>query len=46
MVSIQKLSKFIDVFNYYPIYVTNLRKKNDSDELTFVMTSNTRGSLV
>lgn len=45
MVSIQKLSKFIDVYNYYPIYVNSLRKKNDSDELTFIMTSNTRGSL-
>lgn len=45
MVSIQKLAKFIDVFNYYPIQVNSLRAKNDSDELTFIMTSNTRGSL-
>lgn len=46
MVSIQKLAKFIDVFNYYPIYVNSLKKKNDSDELCFIMTSNTRGSLL
>jgi hypothetical protein len=44
-VSIQKLSKFIDIFNYYPIYVNTLRSKNSSDELTYIMTSNTRGSL-
>ena len=46
MVSIQKLSKFIDVFNYYPIYVNSLKKKNDSDELCYIMTSNTRGSFL
>ena len=45
MISIQKLSKFIDIFNYYPIHVHTIRKKNDSNELTFIMNSNTRGSL-
>lgn len=46
MISIQKLAKFIDVFNYYPIHVNSLKSKNASDELTFVMTSNTRSSFV
>ena len=45
MVSIQKLSKFIDIFNFYPIHIGGIRKKNHSDELTFIMTSNTRGNL-
>lgn len=46
MISIQKLAKFIDVFNYFPISVNSLRSKNDSNEITFVMTSNKRSSLV
>ena len=45
MISIQKLGKFIDIFNFYPIHVGGIRKKNHSDELTFIMNSNTRGSL-
>jgi len=46
MVSIQKLAKFIDVFNYYPIQVNALKKKNDSDELTYIMSSNMKGSFL
>jgi len=44
MVSVQQLTQFIDMFNYYPIQVNKLRQKNDSNELTFVMSSNTKGS--
>jgi len=36
--------QFIDIFNYYPVQVNKLRYKNDSDHLTRVLTSNTRGT--
>jgi hypothetical protein len=39
-ISAVKLMQFIDLFNYYPINATKLRLKNDSNELTYVMTSN------
>lgn len=38
------LTAFIDLFNYYPLRVCNIRYKNDSNELTFVMNSNTKGT--
>lgn len=43
-ISAVKLMQFIDLFNYYPINATKLRLKNDSNELTYVMTSNQRGT--
>ena len=45
MVSIQKLTKFIDSFNFSPINVAHINFKNDSNEMTYVMTSNSKGSL-
>jgi Ca2+-binding EF-hand superfamily protein len=45
MVSVQKLSKFIDGFNFYPLKVCSIRQKNDSNEMTYIMSSNTVGSL-
>ena len=39
-ISAVKLMQFIDLFNYYPVNATKLRLKNDSNELTYVMTSN------
>ena len=45
MVSIQKLSIFIDSFNFSPVPVHSIRHKNDSNGMTYVMTSNTKGSL-
>lgn len=36
--------KFIDLFNFYPVQVNKLRYKNDSNELTYVMSGNTKGS--
>ena len=45
MVSIQKLSTFIDSFNFSPINVAHINYKNDSNEMTYVMTSNGKGSL-
>jgi len=41
---ITALTSFIDLFNYYPLRVCNIRYKNDSNELTYVMNSNTRGT--
>ena len=41
---IQTLTQFIDLFNYYPVPVHSLRYKNDSDGLTYVMSSGVRGS--
>jgi hypothetical protein len=38
------LTAFIDLFNYYPLRVCKVRYKNDSNELTFIMNSNTRGT--
>ena len=46
MVSIQKLSLFIDGFNFSPIKVSNIHFKNDSNEMTYVMTNNEKGSLI
>lgn len=49
---IARLTSFIDLFNYYPVRVCNLRYKNDSNEITYVMNSgihgskNTRGELI
>ena len=44
VVSIQKLTQFIDMFNYYPIKVHKVRYKNDSDGLTYVMNSGVHGT--
>ncbi len=44
IVRIQLLTQFIDLFNFYPVKVDNLRYKNDSNELTYVMSSNTKGT--
>lgn len=38
------LTAFIDLFNYYPLRVCKIRYKNDSNELTYIMNSNTRGT--
>jgi len=43
-VKIQLLTQFIDLFNYYPVKVNKLRYKNDSNEVTYVMYSNTKGT--
>ena len=32
------------MFNYYPVRVNKLRYKNDSNEITFIMNSNIRGT--
>ena len=45
MVSVQKLSKFIDSFNFYPVNVGHIHFKNNSKEMTYVMTSNKKGEL-
>jgi len=45
MVSIQKLGKFIDSFNFSPVKVGQLIQKNDSYEMTHVMSMNQRKSL-
>lgn len=34
VVRIQLLTKFIDLFNYYPVKVYNIKHKNDSNQLT------------
>ena len=44
VVVIQKLTMFIDMFNFYPLKVHKVRYKNDSDGLTYVMTSGTQGT--
>ena len=44
MVVIQKLTQFIDMFNFYPIKVHKVRHKNDSNELTYVMSSGVHGT--
>lgn len=44
VIRIQLLTNFIDLFNYYPLKVNKLRYKNDSNELTYVMNSNTQGT--
>lgn len=41
---IEKLTSFIDLFNYYPVRVGKLKNKNDSNELTFVMNSGQHGT--
>ena len=45
MISIQKLSKFIDGFNFAPVKVHKIHHKNESNEMTHIMTSNTKGKL-
>ena len=45
MVSIRKLTEFIDSFNFYPVKVNKILYKNRSKDMTYVMTSNTKGSL-
>lgn len=32
------------MFNYLPIQLNKLRHKNDSNDMTFIMNSNTRGT--
>lgn len=44
IVKIQLLTQFIDLLNYYPVKVNKLRYKNDSHEVTYVMSSNTKGT--
>lgn len=46
MISVQKFSQFIDSFNFFPVKVDQIHFKNDSNEMTYVMTSNTKGSLM
>lgn len=43
-VRIQLLTQFIDLFNYYPVKVNKLRYKNDSNDVTYIMSSNTHGT--
>ena len=45
MVSIQKLSIFIDGFNFSPVKVGQIHFKNGSTEMTYIMSSNAKGSL-
>lgn len=45
MVSIQKLSRFIDAFNFYPVRVNKIKSKNASNELTYIMSSNYSSNL-
>lgn len=45
MVSIRKLTEFIDSFNFYPVKVNKIHYKNVSKDMTYVMTSNTKSSL-
>ena len=45
MVSVRKFSQFIDSFNFYPVKVDQIHFKNDSNEMTYIMTSNAKGSL-
>lgn len=45
MVSIQKLSLFIDGFNFSPVKVGQIHFKNGSTEMTYIMSSNEKGSL-
>ena len=45
MVSIKKLSIFIDGFNFSPVKVSNIHFKNGSTEMTYIMSSNTKGDL-
>jgi len=40
MVSVQKLTIFIDSFNFFPVKVDKIHFKNTSQEMTHVMTSN------
>lgn len=40
MVSIRKLSMFIDGFNFSPVKVGNIHFKNGSTEMTYIMSSN------
>jgi|LauGreDrversion4_2_1035121.scaffolds.fasta_scaffold157751_1 Ca2+-binding EF-hand superfamily protein len=35
---------FIDLFNFYPVQVGKLRQKNESNELTYVMSSGVHGT--
>jgi hypothetical protein len=37
VVRIERLTSFIDLFNYYPVKLNKLRYKNDSNELTYVL---------
>ena len=45
MVSIQKLSHFIDGFNFAAVKVHKILHKNESNSMTNIMTSNTKGNL-
>lgn len=45
MVSVIKLGRFIDIYNYFPVKANDFLSKNASNEMTYVMTSNTRSSL-
>ena len=44
VIIIQKLTQFIDMFNFYPIKVHKVRYKNDSNELTYIMNSGMHGT--
>ncbi len=41
---ISALTQFIDLFNYWPVKVSKVRHKNDSNELTYVMNSGVKGT--
>lgn len=42
-IKIQLLTKFIDLYNFFPLRVYNLKHKNTSDEMTQVMSSGIQG---
>lgn len=44
VVLIYLLTKFIDMFNFYPVKVNKLRYKNDSNEFTYIMSSGKHGT--
>ena len=43
-VQILKFTSFIDMYNYYPLKMQSIKDKNDSNELSYIMSSNTRGN--
>jgi hypothetical protein len=43
-IKIQLLTRFIDTFNFYPVRVNKFKTKNDSNEVTYVMSSGEYGT--
>jgi len=33
------------MYNYYPLKMQSIKDKNDSNELSYIMSSNTRGAI-